>query len=72
MWLLKGRKRKRQRGVFLPLLGTLAKRLLESAVRTVGSKLLEKLYKKSLDFGGRKGPRKTYRWRRKRISYAYK
>ena len=45
MWLLKGRKRKRQRGVFLPLLGTLAKRLLESAVRTVGSKLLEKLYK---------------------------
>ena len=29
MWLLKGRKRKRQRGVFLPLLGTLAKRLLE-------------------------------------------
>ena len=41
--------RKRQRMVFLLLLGTLAKQLLESAARMVGSKLLEKLDKKSLE-----------------------
>ena len=41
--------RKRQRVLFLPLLGTLAKQLLESAARMVGSKLLEKLDKKSLE-----------------------
>ena len=66
IWYLGGREK--QKGGFLPILGSLAKPLLESGAGTVGGEILKGLESKIFIRGKRRSKRRKRRIRR--LSYA--